>query len=98
MISKDIRPETVEALDQMCKAAAKPTIRSLVATLQVINTTPGLNERAVITLQYATFEVNAPRKTIEWALRHVADQMVILMDMKHVARLPVQWQVNEVDQ
>lgn len=69
----------------------------MIATLQLINTTPGVNERAMITVQYATFETEAPRDAIEIVLKDAADRLADVFGMKSVARLPITWQEKTDD-
>lgn len=67
----------------------------MIATLQLINTTPGAGEREVITLQFATFNPEINRDQVEASLRHAAEQLAICLEMKSVARLPIGWQENK---
>lgn len=70
----------------------------MIATLQIINTTPGSNERAMITIQYSTFETEVPRAAIELALKETADRLAMIVGMKSAARFPITWQENPNDQ
>lgn len=67
----------------------------MIATLQLINTTPGAGERAMITIQYATFETDVPSKAIEIALKVTADRLALLIGMESVMRLPIVWQEKQ---
>lgn len=72
-------------------------MKSLRATLQLICTEEGPNERSVITLQLATFKLDADRDELTAALQHAGSQLAICVGFKRVSRLPVSFEEVEID-
>lgn len=72
-------------------------MKSLRATLQLICTDEGPNERAALTLQIATFKLDTDRDELKAALQHAGSQLAICVGFERASRLPVGFEEVEIE-